>query len=350
MVGPSREAKATGGPPYNYSILLHNNGSEVLLRALATRPWWRATPAGQAWHLWWSCTPFDWSTFPSASVPHRQLTNRCKGNAHLVNKDLLAVMLRRYAKAAKLDAKAVPLLPPTFVCSIQLVESGKELREDFELKRFRDAALALKERGTGGMWIVKSPPLNRGRGIFIFQNARAVENWLLQRGKAKKPQKTWVVQKYLELPLLLAGRKFDIRLLVLVTPDRRVFMYRDSYVRTASGVYDPSNTDDQALHLVNDAVQSKGEEYGKFEDCNKLSFDEFQEALNAQPLPDGRILNVAADLWPAMRDAVGHIFCSALSQHFPPAPPGGSMFELYGVDVRRCCFRTPNPCLPSPYA
>lgn len=51
----------------------------------------------------------------------------------------------------------------------------------------------------------------------------------------------------MERPLLVGGRKFDIRLLVLVTPDHRVFMYRDSYVRTASTVYDPSNIDDKSI-------------------------------------------------------------------------------------------------------
>jgi hypothetical protein len=86
------------------------------------------------------------------------------------------------------------------------------------------------------------------------------------------------------------------------------------------------------MHLVNDAVQSTYESYGAYEDSNKLSFTELQAVFDAQPLEDGRVLSVLDDLWPAMRHTVQHVFCCALSQHFAPAPPGGGMFELFGLD------------------
>jgi Tubulin-tyrosine ligase family len=43
-----------------------------------------------------------------------------------------------------------------------------------------------------------------------------------------------VVQKYLENPLLVHGRKFDIRAYALVTPHGNVYLHRESYVRTSS--------------------------------------------------------------------------------------------------------------------
>jgi hypothetical protein len=326
-------------PPYNASVAPRHNGSTEISKALATRPWWRPTPDHEPFHLWWSCGQFDWAALQSRPLhAPRALTNRIRGNGAIVNKDKLAVNLRKYVRAAKLDAAtASSLLPLTFVLHVQLTDETKEsasndLKADFELVAFREAAAAAKRRGEGAMWICKCPPLNRGRGIHVFKSAKAAEQFLKKRALASAKNRTWVVQKYLENPLLLSGRKFDIRLLVLLTSDSRVFMYRDSYVRTASGEYDAANVKDASIHLVNDAVQAKTEGYGKFEDSNKLSFAELQAVLDAQPLPDGRVLSVDEDVWPAMRSVVSHVFCCALHQHFSPSPPGSAMFELYGLD------------------
>ena len=326
-------------PPYNASVAPRHNGSTEVSKALASRPWWRPTPEGEPFHFWWSCGQFDWEALQSRPLhAPRALTNRIRGNGAIVNKDRLAANLRKYVRAARLDAAtASSLLPLTFVLHVQLTDETKatasnELKADFELVAFREAAAAAKLRGEGGMWICKCPPLNRGRGIHVFKSAKAAEQFLKRRALASTKNRTWVVQKYLENPLLLGGRKFDIRLLVLLTSDGRVFMYRDSYVRTASGAYDANNVKDPSLHLVNDAVQAKFEGYGKFEDANKLSFGELQAMLDASPLADGRVLSVASDLWPAMRKVVSHVFCCALHQHFAPAPPGCAMFELFGLD------------------
>ena len=36
------------------------------------------------------------------------------------------------------------------------------------------------------------------------------------------------------------------------------------------------------MHLVNDAVQKKNDEYGKYESANKLSYSDFQKYLNEE--------------------------------------------------------------------
>lgn len=47
----------------------------------------------------------------------------------------------------------------------------------------------------------------------------------------------WIVQKYIEKPMLVAGRKFDIRAYVLVAPDQQVYLHREAYVRTSCMLY-----------------------------------------------------------------------------------------------------------------
>lgn len=63
------------------------------------------------------------------------------------------------------------------------------------------------------MWLVKPANLNQGRGIEIFRKLSQITQFL----GSKPLNSLWVVQKYIEKPLLYHGRKFDIRVWVLVT-------------------------------------------------------------------------------------------------------------------------------------
>ena len=63
-----------------------------------------------------------------------------------------------------------------------------------------------------------------------------------------------MVQKYIERPLLLGGRKFDIRAYALATPDGRVHMHRACYVRTSSAAFGLADLADKCARALLAAV------------------------------------------------------------------------------------------------
>jgi len=57
------------------------------------------------------------------------------------------------------------------------------------------------------------------------------------------------------------------------------YNYDDGYLRTSGRDFNLKNFN-KFIHLTNDAVQKKSEEYGRFEFGNKVSFQEYQQYLN----------------------------------------------------------------------
>lgn len=106
---------------------------------------------------------------------------------------------------------------------------------------------------------------------------------LIRNFSSATGNRTSIVQKYLERPLLVSGRKFDIRAYAMLTSVNGVlkgYMYRDCYFRTSSKQFDLSNLQSRLIHLTNDAIQVNSEDYGKFESANKLSINDFQRYLD----------------------------------------------------------------------
>ena len=57
------------------------------------------------------------------------------------------------------------------------------------------------------------------------------------------------------------------------------YWYQEGYIRTSSFEFSTKNLANKMVHLTNDAVQKKGDNYGKFERGNKVSYEEFAKFL-----------------------------------------------------------------------
>lgn len=89
-----------------------------------------------------------------------------------------------------------------------------------------------------------SPGLHAARRI----NAnKTVDSREAEKPKGEKGEKlpsaanikpgSFVIQKYIEVPLLIDRRKFDIRVWVLVTHEGRVYFFKEGYIRMSSEEY-----------------------------------------------------------------------------------------------------------------
>jgi hypothetical protein len=86
------------------------------------------------------------------------------------------------------------------------------------------------------IWLVKPAAANQGRGIEIFNELNDIVKFIGSRPKYS----CWVVQKYVERPLLFKGRKFDIRHYMLITSFNgiiKAYWYPEGYIRTSSSMY-----------------------------------------------------------------------------------------------------------------
>ena len=93
--------------------------------------------------------------------------------------------------------------------------------------------------------------LSRGRGIKCCTNLSDI----LDSSIGKETQ--YVVQKYIENPLIIENRKFDIRIWVLVEDfcPPKIWFYNPFYVRFCLEEYNPTQLKNRYAHLTNNSVQ-----------------------------------------------------------------------------------------------
>ncbi|CAB3248246.1 unnamed protein product [Arctia plantaginis] len=122
--------------------------------------------------------------------------------------------------------------------------------------------------GVLNIWIVKPGNKCRGRGIHLMNNIKDIIS--LVNAPCQKTR--YVVQKYIENPLIIYDTKFDIRQWFLITNCQplTIWVYKDSYLRFSSQKFSLLNYH-ESVHLTNNAVQSKYKNYG---DRNKALPDE----------------------------------------------------------------------------
>ncbi|XP_048514662.1 probable tubulin polyglutamylase TTLL9 [Athalia rosae] len=128
----------------------------------------------------------------------------------------------------------------------------------------------------GGTWIVKPVAGSQGRGIFLFQKLKDLVDWKHKESNDAvkedgSSRETFVVQKYVDDPYLLGGRKFDLRIYVLVTSFRplKVWLARGGFARLSGELFSLDKINDSRVHLTNMSIQLKAEPVSGSEKSNE---------------------------------------------------------------------------------
>ncbi|CAF1347951.1 unnamed protein product [Didymodactylos carnosus] len=70
-------------------------------------------------------------------------------------------------------------------------------------------------------WIMKPAARAQGKGIFLINKISQIKKWsrdgTKQLTSSAPSRETYVISRYIDNPLLIGGKKFDLRLYVLVT-------------------------------------------------------------------------------------------------------------------------------------
>ena len=85
-------------------------------------------------------------------------------------------------------------------------------------------------------------------------------------------KKAWVAQKYIENPLLIFNRKFDIRIWVVVPSwnPLRVYWHKNCYLRFSGQDYDSRKIKNLFIHLTNNSITAKQIRIGDSKGFDKL--------------------------------------------------------------------------------
>eukprot|EP01060_Flectonema_neradi_P007456 TRINITY_DN15200_c0_g1_i1.p1 TRINITY_DN15200_c0_g1~~TRINITY_DN15200_c0_g1_i1.p1 ORF type:complete len:408 (+),score=48.71 TRINITY_DN15200_c0_g1_i1:31-1254(+) len=231
----------------------------VLTSNFERRGWLRT--GDDDWNFFWT-NAWTAKMMFSPETPMRlsdhQIINHFPNHHELTRKDCMVKNVKRYRKDNEKNGAIYNSEGETVADYVPLTYS---LPSDY--------ALFIEEyKKTNSLWIVKPANRAQGKGIFIVTKLGQITKWAKQKwlqGDSGSAKEQYIISKYIEDPLLVGGKKFDLRLYVLVTSYRplRAYIHKEGFARFCTVPYntDVGDLDNLFVHLTNVAVQKQGEDY-----------------------------------------------------------------------------------------
>ncbi|XP_071809218.1 polyglutamylase complex subunit TTLL1-like [Asterias amurensis] len=238
----------------------------VLSSNFEKRGWIQVSPE-EDWNFYWSNVQTTRNIF-NVDTGYRlqddQIINHFPNHYELTRKDLMVKNIKRYRK--DLEKEGSPLAEKD--------ENGKHVHLDFIPITFllpADYNLFVEEfrKNPSSTWIMKPTGKARGIGIFLINKLSQLKKWSRDSRtssfQAPSAKDAYVIAKYIDNPLLIGGKKFDLRIYVLVTSYRplKCYIYKLGFCRFCTVKYSANinELDNMFIHLTNVSIQKHGEEY-----------------------------------------------------------------------------------------
>jgi len=154
---------------------------------------------------------------------------------------------------------------PTSVCPFSF---------EVDENTYLDVADSLQQQARD-CWILKPSLLNNGDSIFLLRNARD----LIRHYQSTPLMGPHVLQEYIHPPKLLAGKKFTLRMSVVLTNFAGIYIYRHGYLNIAETAYSDDFNSDKGAHLTNYFLDGSIREISQFRTDYLDNFNNYYESI-----------------------------------------------------------------------
>ncbi|XP_039281000.1 LOW QUALITY PROTEIN: probable tubulin polyglutamylase TTLL1 [Nilaparvata lugens] len=300
----------------------------VLITNFEKRGWQHVGPDDD-WNFYWAGIHTCRNLFSVDSgyrMNENQMINHFPNHYELSRKDLLVKNIKRYRK--ELEREGNPLAEKGDT-------HGRYLYLDFIPVTFvlpADYNMFVEEyrKSPQSTWIMKPCGKSQGAGIFLINKLSKLKRWSRESKTPFNPslvKESYVISRYIDNPLLIGGKKFDLRLYVLVTSFRplKAYLFKLGFCRFCTVKYDTSiqELDNMFVHLTNVSVQKHGGEYNSMHG-GKLSVQNLRlylESTRGKAVTESLFTNIS---WLIVHSLKAVSYIMANDRH---------CFECYGYDI-----------------
>jgi len=247
---------------------------QALIKNFERREGWSCSNSDNDWNIFWAST----STIQTLFHPEKgrrlnndQVVNHFPNYYELTRKDTMVKNIKRYIRDQnRRRAKRIVNVSPKSKyhnesdAPVELISNflPTSYTLPFEYNIFVEE---FRRSAPNTVWIMKPCNGAQGKGIFMINKLDQVKKWNPNGSSSgSSKEQRYVVSKYINNPLLIAGKKFDLRIYVLITSfiPLKIFL-GDGFARLATSSYTNESSDrtNPFVHLTNVSIQKKSLDY-----------------------------------------------------------------------------------------